>query len=575
MSAHPRSRGENEVRGLLETLSSGSSPLTRGKRIDTATSIGRMGLIPAHAGKTTTTHRTRSLSRAHPRSRGENIETRSALLTLHGSSPLTRGKHDLRDRLTPEDRLIPAHAGKTPSRVPMPHGGWAHPRSRGENTLHGLAEMRPAGSSPLTRGKRITPHRIPTHSGLIPAHAGKTISSPGRLTSNQAHPRSRGENQVHAVRAQITKGSSPLTRGKPLPRRPGARGLGLIPAHAGKTARISCAACRDRAHPRSRGENRAARGGPCGRRGSSPLTRGKRIAVVSASRSDGLIPAHAGKTARAQSAARTGGAHPRSRGENLVQRGHGQASFGSSPLTRGKRRGPSVAGCTGRLIPAHAGKTPWRGLGRLRCGAHPRSRGENLVVRVMPSHVDGSSPLTRGKHERLDAAAKPTGLIPAHAGKTYPRCGGQSPAGAHPRSRGENVLEEIGGDVEKGSSPLTRGKLARADERDRTMRLIPAHAGKTATFNAFTSPPPAHPRSRGENEHFNSLPERIEGSSPLTRGKHFLTWVFIAQIGQILESLELCASSESYSSQDAYATGAPQDQVRSIGLGLRSSRDAS
>ena len=30
---------------------------------------------------------------------------------------------------------------------------------------------------------------------------------------------------------------------------------------------------------------------------------------------------------------------------------------------------------------------------------------------------------------------------------------------------------------------------------------------------------PAHPRSRGENEDFNCLPERIEGSSPLTRGK--------------------------------------------------------
>ena len=65
------------------------------------------------------------------------------------------------------------------------------------------------------------------------------------------------------------------------------------------------------------------------------------------------------------------------------------------------------------------------------------------------------------------------------------------------------------------------------------------------------------------------------GSSPLTRGKHFLTCVFIAQIGQISESLELCASSESYSSQDAYATDALRGQVRSIDLGLRSSRDAS
>ena len=57
----------------------------------------------------------------------------------------------------------------------------------------------------------------------------------------------------------------------------------------------------------------------------------------------------------------------------------------------------------------------------------------------------------------------------------------------------------------------------------------------------------AHPRSRGENRRGGGLRVGLRGSSPLTRGKHFLTCAFIAQIGQILESLELCASSESYS----------------------------
>ena len=65
------------------------------------------------------------------------------------------------------------------------------------------------------------------------------------------------------------------------------------------------------------------------------------------------------------------------------------------------------------------------------------------------------------------------------------------------------------------------------------------------------------------------------GSSPLTRGKYFLTCAFIAQIGQILESREICASSESYSLRNVYATAAPQDQVRSIGLAPLSSRGAS
>ena len=51
-----------------------------------------------------------------------------------GSSPLTRGKPDL----TMEDAtalgLIPAHAGKTLTHTAGGGRGWAHPRSRGENT---------------------------------------------------------------------------------------------------------------------------------------------------------------------------------------------------------------------------------------------------------------------------------------------------------------------------------------------------------------------------------------------------------------------------------------------------------
>ena len=126
---------------------------------------------------------------------------------------------------------------------------------------------------------------------------------------------------------------------------------------------------------------------------------------------------------------------------------------------------------------------------------------------------------------------------------------------AHPRSRGENQAGLDASLRAGGSSPLTRGKPAR--------------------LGAGNGPGVAHPRSRGENGH----PERRvlwkHGSSPLTRGKRFLTCAFIAQIDQILESLELCASSGSYSLMDAYATDAPQDRVRSIGLAPLSSRGAS
>ena len=51
-----------------------------------------------------------------------------------GSSPLTRGKRERNVQTVHENRLIPAHAGKTQSPSPESITTAAHPRSRGENT---------------------------------------------------------------------------------------------------------------------------------------------------------------------------------------------------------------------------------------------------------------------------------------------------------------------------------------------------------------------------------------------------------------------------------------------------------
>ena len=91
--------------------------------------------------------------------------------------------------------------------------------------------------------------------------------------------------------------------------------------------------------------------------GSSPLTRGKRTLSDLDRLAAGLIPAHAGKTVRARSAARTAGAHPRSRGENKLINGVTHRWAGSSPLTRGKQREEMGRAPDRGLIPAHAGKT--------------------------------------------------------------------------------------------------------------------------------------------------------------------------------------------------------------------------
>ena len=111
-------------------------------------------------------------------------------------------------------------------------------------------------------------------------------------------------------------------------------------------------------------------------------------------------------------------AHPRSRGENQGDAYTCVGELGSSPLTRGKLNLPLPSRRSIRLIPAHAGKTADRMANRIYAEAHPRSRGENSSAALASMDACGSSPLTRGKRERAGLLTRPRGLIPAHAGKT-------------------------------------------------------------------------------------------------------------------------------------------------------------
>ena len=153
--------------------------------------------------------------------------------------------------------------------------------------------------------------------------------------------------------------------------------------------------------------------------GSSPLTRGKPTTGTSRSSKPGLIPAHAGKTARSQPQRPRCRAHPRSRGENSTLLALSTWTDGSSPLTRGKLSRCAGSPSSQGLIPAHAGKTQLRADPCNMRTAHPRSRGENTVPSRSSVSRNGSSPLTRGKRDRRKIGIIDPGLIPAHAGKTF------------------------------------------------------------------------------------------------------------------------------------------------------------
>ena len=274
----------------------GSSPLTRGKRTRQASPRNRQRLIPAHAGKTDRAWRRGVHPQAHPRSRGENFTCLATTVVSSGSSPLTRGKPDQHGVVSPTVGLIPAHAGKTRAKTSSTSPSRAHPRSRGENPMDSDRYFQIGGSSPLTRGKPLTRRNLAPTCRLIPAHAGKTRNRLIPPQLQEAHPRSRGENDRCDCRVDLVKGSSPLTRGKLLLECCGRSRTRLIPAHAGKTRSSACLMRSGGAHPRSRGENSTLTVGSVDGGGSSQLTRGKPGIEAGRYRGVRLIPAHAGKT---------------------------------------------------------------------------------------------------------------------------------------------------------------------------------------------------------------------------------------------------------------------------------------
>ena len=233
--AHPRACGENEQYLVLRALEEGSSPRVRGKHRRVVDRPARAGLIPARAGKTGPSSRTRLPGPAHPRACGENWALFPAPVASSGSSPRVRGKPAVGGDSTNAYRLIPARAGKTRHPHVWVMAGAAHPRACGENHRVPEVDQRRLGSSPRVRGKRPPGGPCVPRARLIPARAGKTPPRTGPGCGSRAHPRACGENTSPGCRRARGAGSSPRVRGKPQPR---ARGVGagrLIPARAGKT----------------------------------------------------------------------------------------------------------------------------------------------------------------------------------------------------------------------------------------------------------------------------------------------------------------------------------------------------
>ena len=256
------------------------------------------------------------------------------------------------------------------------------------------------GSSPLARGKRVVAADMAGLSGIIPACAGETCGQRSGAGQAPDHPRLRGGNGAFLVWPTLSRGSSPLARGKPALTVSTRVIIRIIPACAGETSSLNCATRSGRDHPRLRGGNLPPLPVEVGVYGSSLLARGKQEPRGHPLLHAGIIPACAGETGSSARRHRRTSDHPRLRGGNGVSVPRHTASSGSSPLARGKLHVVTVQRQRLGIIPACAGETRPRSWARPRRPDHPRLRGGNDGRRWETPLGAGSSPLARGKLTR-------------------------------------------------------------------------------------------------------------------------------------------------------------------------------
>ena len=230
----------------------------------------------------------------------------------------------------------------------------------------------------------------------------------------------RGERSSGHTASAPRAGSSPHTRGTQL----GGRGRSaverFIPAYAGNAYKERHPGSRRSVHPRIRGERWIITASRIDARGSSPHTRGTPVAVAGIAGCCRFIPAYAGNASGRAGKTRPAAVHPRIRGERWIWARSGTSETGSSPHTRGTRRGRGRKRLFLRFIPAYAGNAVRAPLAMSSTSVHPRIRGERDHAQQVDDGSRGSSPHTRGTRNQLLLQLRRLRFIPAYAGNALP-----------------------------------------------------------------------------------------------------------------------------------------------------------
>ncbi len=192
--------------------------------------------------------------------------------------------------------------------------------------------------------------------------------------------------------------------------------------------------------------------------------------------------------------------------------------MGSSPRSRGTRASMTGTPSYTRFIPAIAGNTLGAACSMCPATVHPRDRGEHGHRNPSAAPPLGSSPRSRGTHPPTRPPRAPRRFIPAIAGNTSSQHLPNTPPPVHPRDRGEHSGCRPRQPSQYGSSPRSRGTLERSRYGVRPLRFIPAIAGNTRGTPCPGEYPAVHPRDRGEHYKAGGTAGHALGSSPRSRG---------------------------------------------------------
>ena len=232
-------------------------------------------------------------------------------------------------------RSIPAGAGKPWARAPTTARTWVYPRGCGETPGARTARQPTRGLSPRVRGNRGLTGVGLRGLGSIPAGAGKPGSTRGPRRSARVYPRGCGETSSTRFNRHPMVGLSPRVRGNRGRRGGLSLGSGSIPAGAGKPGSRRAVRLSVRVYPRGCGETSVTVIVSLPALGLSPRVRGNLHVPALALGSRGSIPAGAGKPARESPARRSGRVYPRGCGETSRMISDSASSRGLSPRVRG------------------------------------------------------------------------------------------------------------------------------------------------------------------------------------------------------------------------------------------------